>query len=48
MLAEVHQYVNESVTYRTRGIERTRVVSVAPDAPMASERAVHGAGEANG
>src|SRR5262245_26100745 len=48
MLLEVHQNVDEGVTYRTRRRQSTRVVPPVPNPAASAEYAVHRAGEANG
>src|SRR5262249_51590136 len=45
MLAEVHQDVDQSVTYRARRGQRTRMIAVGEHAPTPGKRAVHGACE---
>jgi hypothetical protein len=45
MLPEVHQQVDDCVAYGAWGAQRSRMVSIAPDASATTERAIHGAGE---
>ena len=48
MLTKIPEKVDQRVAYRPRRGERPRMVPVFPDLPMASQHAIHRAGEPNG
>jgi len=48
VLAEVLQHVNQCIPHLTRGAQHARVIPVRPHGPAAADRAIDGAGHADG